>query len=243
MRIYVIAAYPAVRAGLAAVARQQTEWRVVGESSPASLAARPAVPASGSAPGAARADAPDVLLADLDGIAGNESIDAWLDVLRPRNGVLVIGSADLDARRGTASEQATRILSDAARSAEERGLAFGALRRDAMPEEIVAALSAVGSGLIALDRRLAREVFAAPERVPVTSRERPAGLVDETLTAREREVLQLMAEGLPNKLIANRLHITEHTAKFHVSAILTKLGAASRTEAVTLAAHRGLLVL
>ena len=45
--------------------------------------------------------------------------------------------------------------------------------------------------------------------------------------------MQLLAEGLPNKIIATRLHITEHTAKFHVSAILTKLGAASRTEAVT----------
>jgi DNA-binding NarL/FixJ family response regulator len=76
----------------------------------------------------------------------------------------------------------------------------------------------------------------------MTAPERPA-LADETLTAREREVLQLIAAGLPNKLIAQRLRITEHTAKFHVSAILTKLGAASRTEAVTIAAHRGLLVL
>jgi len=56
-------------------------------------------------------------------------------------------------------------------------------------------------------------------------------------------VLQLMAEGLPNKLIAARLSISEHTAKFHVSAIMTKLGAASRTEAVTIGARRGLLIL
>jgi DNA-binding NarL/FixJ family response regulator len=65
----------------------------------------------------------------------------------------------------------------------------------------------------------------------------------ESLTARERDVLQLLAQGLPNKLIANRLHISEHTAKFHVSSIMTKLNAASRTEAVTLAARRGLLIL
>ncbi len=242
MRIYVIAAYPAVRAGLAAVARQQAEWRVVGEGSPASVATRLATAASGAAP-AVQGDAPDVLIADLDGISDAEGVDAWLDTLRPRSGLLVIGPAEFDARRGPASGQATRLLASAARSAEDRGLAFGALRRDAMPEEIVAALSAVGSGLIALDRRLARDVFAPPERLPITATERQAGVGDETLTAREREVLQLMAEGLPNKLIANRLHITEHTAKFHVSAILTKLGAASRTEAVTLAAHRGLLVL
>ena len=65
----------------------------------------------------------------------------------------------------------------------------------------------------------------------------------EPLTPRERDVLQLMAEGLPNKLIAARLSISEHTAKFHVSAIMTKLGAASRTEAVTIGARRGLLIL
>ena len=65
----------------------------------------------------------------------------------------------------------------------------------------------------------------------------------EPLTPRERDVLQLMAKGLPNKLIAVRLSISQHTAKFHVSAIMTKLGAASRTEAVTIGARRGLLIL
>ncbi len=63
----------------------------------------------------------------------------------------------------------------------------------------------------------------------------------ETLTAREREVLLLVAEGLPNKAIARELGISEHTAKFHVGSLLGKLGAASRTEAVTLATRRGIL--
>ncbi|MBW3634805.1 MAG: response regulator transcription factor, partial [Chloroflexi bacterium] len=63
----------------------------------------------------------------------------------------------------------------------------------------------------------------------------------ETLTTREREVLQLVAEGLPNKAIARELSISEHTAKFHVGSLLGKLGAASRTEAVTLATRRGIL--
>jgi DNA-binding CsgD family transcriptional regulator len=65
----------------------------------------------------------------------------------------------------------------------------------------------------------------------------------DTLTVREREVLQLMAEGLPNKLIAARLSISQHTVKFHVASILAKLGAASRTEAVALGARLGYLVL
>ena len=56
-------------------------------------------------------------------------------------------------------------------------------------------------------------------------------------------MLQLVALGLPNKVIANRLSISEHTVKFHVAAILTRLGAASRTEAVHLGAQRGLVTL
>ena len=66
---------------------------------------------------------------------------------------------------------------------------------------------------------------------------------DEPLTEREQEVLGLVALGLPNKTIAARLHISEHTVKFHVGSILAKLDAGSRTEAVTRAARRGLLTL
>jgi len=65
----------------------------------------------------------------------------------------------------------------------------------------------------------------------------------EDLTAREMEVLQLMAAGLANKAIAQQLAISEHTIKFHVNAILGKLGAHTRTEAVTRAARLGLIVL
>ena len=65
----------------------------------------------------------------------------------------------------------------------------------------------------------------------------------EALTPREQEVIHLLAEGLPNKTIADRLHISEHTVKFHVNAILSKLGAQSRTEAVVRATRLGLLLL
>lgn len=65
----------------------------------------------------------------------------------------------------------------------------------------------------------------------------------ETLTERELEVLNLLAQGMPNKEIAAQLIISERTAKFHVSSIMGKLGATNRTEAVSLAAQKGLITL
>jgi DNA-binding NarL/FixJ family response regulator len=66
---------------------------------------------------------------------------------------------------------------------------------------------------------------------------------DEPLTPREVQVLELLAEGLPNKAIAERLGISDQTVKFHVSSISGKLGAANRTDAVRRAARRGLITL
>jgi DNA-binding NarL/FixJ family response regulator len=65
----------------------------------------------------------------------------------------------------------------------------------------------------------------------------------QPLTARESEVLGMLAEGLGNKAIAARLGISTHTAKFHVASILAKLGAGSRTEAVTIGMRRGLVAI
>ncbi|HST88364.1 MAG TPA: response regulator transcription factor [Ktedonobacterales bacterium] len=240
MRVYVVAAYPTVRAGLAALVRERPGWIVAGQSA-----------LDFASPGMTAGEPPDVALADLEGVRDAGVIDALLAALRPRAGLVALGGPDAGARRGEAGREALRLVAEAARATEEQGLAFGALRRDATAEEIVAALGAVAGGLIALDRRLAGDLLAAPERVMAGAGaagvrgpgEERVAVADETLTPRELEVLQLMAQGLPNKLIAQRLHITEHTAKFHVSAILTKLAAASRTEAVTIAARRGLLIL
>jgi DNA-binding CsgD family transcriptional regulator len=185
---------------------------------------------------------PDVVLADLDGLQDTDVIDAWLGALHPQRGIVVLGAsqpAHPDSRR---NQEASRLLSNMARVVADQGLGFGALQRDATGEEIVAAIAAVAGGLVTLDRRLAGDLLTPPERTPIPTPERLA-VTEEPLTARELEVLQLLAEGLPNKLIAAKLHISEHTAKFHVSAIMLKLGAASRTEAVTLAARRGLLIL
>jgi DNA-binding NarL/FixJ family response regulator len=99
--------------------------------------------------------------------------------------------------------------------------------------ELTAAVHAAAAGLIALDPAMAG---AAGIHTHVRNQAE-----SDALTAREREVLHLVAEGLPNKAIARQLGISEHTAKFHVGSLLGKLGAASRTEAVTIATRRGLL--
>ena len=67
--------------------------------------------------------------------------------------------------------------------------------------------------------------------------------VEEPLTARESQVLELLAEGLPNKTIASRLGISDQTVKFHVASISAKLGATNRTDAVRRAVRRGLITL
>ena len=77
---------------------------------------------------------------------------------------------------------------------------------------------------------------------PARRREAP-DVVEEPLTPREVQVLELLAEGLANKAIADRLRISDQTVKFHVAAILAKLGVANRTEAVRAAARRGLIAM
>jgi DNA-binding NarL/FixJ family response regulator len=114
------------------------------------------------------------------------------------------------------------------------------LLKDATAEELAAAVQAVARGLLVLDPAVARTALAAPQGGTLrTAPDEPL----EPLTDRELEVLRLLALGLPNKGIALRLAISEHTVKFHVGAILAKLNAAGRTEAVMLAARRGLLPL
>ena len=237
MRIHIVSAYPAVRAGLAALLAAQPGWTVsAGPPPDTDLPGPPAstTPATGPEPA-------DVLLLDAADSRAVAEIADMLDLLRPASGVVVLGGSSVASRRDVRQEDAADALHYLAQAAGAAGLAFGLLRRDAAVEEVILALTAVAGGVIVLDRRLGPSLATPSEPAFAASAERSIG--GEALTPRELEVLQLVAEGLPNKTIAARLHVSEHTAKFHVSSIMLKLGAASRTEAVTLAARRGLLIL
>jgi len=124
-------------------------------------------------------------------------------------------------------------------SMEEINGAVAYLAADVDTDALSAAVKAVAHGLTVLDP----EIMSAAG-IHIHGHARPAQPVTgEALTAREREVLELVAAGLPNKAIARELGISEHTAKFHVGSLLAKLGAGSRTEAVTIATRRGILTI
>lgn len=105
--------------------------------------------------------------------------------------------------------------------------------------ELQAAVAAVAQGFVVLPVAYT-EQFS--EQRPVVGSLNLSSS-EEALTNREREVLELVSQGLSNKLIARRLQISEHTVKFHISSISTKLGASSRTDAVSRGLRRGLITL
>jgi two-component system, NarL family, response regulator YdfI len=112
------------------------------------------------------------------------------------------------------------------------------LPRDSGMEEILAAIQAAHAGLVLLDANVIQNLAS---RIPAPSAQ-PAPALDD-LTPREIEVLRMLAEGLGNREMAARLGISDHTVKFHISSILDKLGAATRTEAVTMGIRMGIILL
>jgi DNA-binding NarL/FixJ family response regulator len=170
----------------------------------------------------------DVSPADVDATADDDADAAAWDVA-PRG--------PLDGFRGLAGRLPVVALVWAEEQASE-AMAAGAravLLRDRLEERLLPAVTAAIAGLVSVDEAVADSVL----------RPRPASApaLVEPLTARELEVVQLLAEGLTNRRIGERLGISEHTAKFHVNSILGKLGASSRSEAVAQAARLGLVLL
>jgi len=180
--------------------------------------------------------------ADLESISG-QLVDVEPDV------VLVEVAADaqeelLNALEDAevAQEYAVIVLSAQPRAASlSKALRAGVravLPRDATPEQLRAALEAAAAGLVVVHPSELDTVLPSTVGSPVAVDE-----LLEPLTRREREVLQMLADGLGNKEIAGRLSISEHTVKFHVASILGKLGASSRTEAVSIGIRHGLVLL
>jgi NarL family two-component system response regulator YdfI len=112
------------------------------------------------------------------------------------------------------------------------------LPRDSDIEDILAAIHAAHAGLVLLDPDVTQDLVS---RVPAPAAPREAGF--DELTSREIEVLRMLADGSGNREIASRLGISDHTVKFHISSILDKLGAATRTEAVTMGIRMGIILL
>jgi DNA-binding NarL/FixJ family response regulator len=120
----------------------------------------------------------------------------------------------------------------------EADVVVGARRtssQDVTADQIIAAVHAAAAGLLVMP---AEEGTAFLPRSPMHE---PVQEIVEPLTPREMDVLEMLAEGLSNKMIAHRLSISDHTAKFHVNSILAKLNAGTRTEAVTRGIRLGLI--
>jgi NarL family two-component system response regulator YdfI len=200
----------------------------------------------------ARAGLENLLAArDIEVAASSGTVDALAEMLADAapDVVLIDSSGEpfesmLESilASGVASDVSVVILGDgitpAASTDALRAGMRAALPGDISPEQLVSALQAVASGLLVIHPSHANEGLPAGSAPPRTLDE-----LAESLTRRELEVLQMLAAGLSNKEIATRLNISEHTVKFHVASILGKLGAASRTEAVSLGIRRGLVLL
>lgn len=181
------------------------------------LASRPGIVIAGSAatasPESITAADPDVVILDF---SSGDDVGVELPLLPT---ILLV--ADDAVRAPTSSE-----LDDGLRAI---------LRVGASGDELAAAVQAAGAGLVALSAHTAAGLVRSAARTDASD--------IEVLTPREAEVLRWMVDGLSNKAIAARMGISDNTVKAHVAAILAKLDASTRTEAVTIGLRHGLIVL
>ena len=172
-------------------------------------------------------DDPDaiVIVTEDFGTVAEQNGDDLMDVLSSTPTVLLSGQIGPLVRKRAAALHIRSVLP-----------------LDVTSDQLIAAIQATMAGLaVTLEPfRQTEDAYAASNTANGIGL---TGRLAEHLTARETVVLRLMALGLGNKEIASRLAISEHTAKFHVSSILAKLGAASRTEAVSIGIMRGLVAI
>lgn len=223
IRILLADDHPIVREGLRAVLETQADFEVVAEAENGEVAKQMAVELR-----------PDIVLIDLEMpvVDGVETIRALRNLENaPRT--IVFTAFDNDERIIHAVQAGANgyLLKGA-----PRGEIFNAIRVTMQGGSLLQPI--VASKLLRHMGQQTEQAFpSSPGALPFE------GFPTETLTERELEVLNLLAQGMPNKEIAAHLVISERTAKFHVSSIMGKLGATNRTEAVSLAAQNGLITL
>jgi two-component system NarL family response regulator len=214
VRVLVVDRAPLVRRGVVAVLGEQPDLEVVGETGDDLAAIELAV-----------ATEPDVVLLDLDVPGGGVAACEALRLARPGVAVVVLASAEDDADLAGAVRAGAR----------------GYLLRDTSPAELVEALRAVAGGKSLLSPEMASRVL--DEFAGMMRRSEAIGEGQGALSRRELEVLTLVAEGLNNRAIAERLFISESTVKNHVRSIHEKLQVHSRMEAVVRAVREGVLAI
>jgi DNA-binding NarL/FixJ family response regulator len=229
IKIYIVAASAVARTGLESVLRNDANIIVTG--SAAEISAAPSV-FSGSLA------AIDVLLMNIE---RRKDFLALSEFLSEGNGeaaanlqfpVVVLLTPDFQD-----FQQTVQLLHGGVR---------GILPSDSTGDEINAAIVAAANNLIVAAPEMLDALFSSNGDEDFTLSEESDlqdGDAVESLTVREREVLELLVEGASNKAIADRMSISEHTVKFHVASIFGKLAVNSRTEAATQALRRGLILL
>jgi len=214
IRIIVADDHPVVRDGLVAILTTQDDFDIIAEASNGDeLIIK------------ARQFTPDVILTDLempevDGVEAIKQIRLHL----PDTQFIVFTAFDTDERIVSAVQAGAK----------------GYLLKGAPRDDIFRAVRVVSRGGSLLEPEVASKLL---QHISGESAKSPNDELPEPLTEREQEVLSYLAQGKKNKEIAAELFITERTVKFYVSAILGKLNASNRTEAVTIAAQKGLITL
>lgn len=226
--MFIVASADVVRAGLASLIANDARFTVVGSASELAEFATQEVEGAG----------PDVVIVEAE---DEETLPALRAFIEERNegddfpALVVIGAGQNEWMREALSAGAVRAT----------------LLRTATSDEIIAALAAVSAGLVVLDVETFSALLAPqnsnigelPVERPDEESLPPIEPKGEALTPREREVLEMLAEGLSNKEIAWRMKISEHTVKFHVASIFAKLDVSTRTEAVMQGVRKGFVML
>jgi len=216
IKIIVADDHQVVRTGFAALLGTQPDFTVVGTASDGAEAVR-----------ISRALRPDVVLMDVR-MPGTDGIEATRQLAGTADGgprILILTTFDLD-----------EYVYDALCAG-----ASGFLLKDVTAERLFDAVRVVAAGDALLAPTVTRRLISEFARLRPQEEDRPSPMLG-TLTARETQVLRLVAEGLSNPEVAKRLVVTEETVKTHVSRVLTKLGLRDRTQAVVAAYESGLVV-